>query len=411
MTSTKKISPREAAYLACLNFEKEGRYLADFLNDWFKQSHPSMQDFKLAQEIAYGTCRMRLALEYYAENLSNNKLNLKRKERILLFTSLYQYYFLDKIPLYALTNESIKIAKKYCHGRFIKFLNAVLRILSSSNHKLPQNNSIQNFSIRYSYPEYYVKTICKENDADQAIKILEAGNARPVLMARRREDASIFPEMVALNSPELNEFFSTEKYYIQNGTPALLMKFLAEGIITPKKILDLCAAPGGKLIACHDLFPNSDLYANDVSPSKIKILEENLHKYKITATLSSGRGEDYPTKDLFDLVVLDVPCSNTGVLNKRPEARWRLSKEHVSELMKCQYKLLQHAIKLLSNKGQIWYMTCSILQEENEKLIEKAVKELGLTIKKQMKILPNLEGADGGYGVALALEAVNRKIL
>lgn len=403
MASIKKIAPREAAYLACLNFEKEGRYIADFLNDWFQKYHPTPQDFRLAQEIAYGTCRMRLALEYHAECLSNKKLNLKRKERILLFTALYQHYYLDKIPLYALTNESIKIAKKYCHSHFIKFLNAVLRILSSDNHTLPQDNSIQSLSIRYSYPEYYVKTLCEEQKTDQVIQILEAGNARPVLMARKREETSLFPEMVTFNGSELNEFFSTEKYYIQNSTPALLMKFLGEGIVNPKKILDLCAAPGGKLIACHDLFSGADLYANDVSSSKIKILEENLHKYKIMAALTSGRGEDYPTTDFFDLIILDVPCSNTGVLNKRPEARWRLSKDHVNELIDCQFKLLQHAKKLISNKGQIWYMTCSILQDENEKLIEKATKELGLSIKKQMKILPDLEGADGGYGVALAI--------
>lgn len=414
------ISSREAAYLAILASLRNEKFIENSLNDWLKQSSPTITDYRLAERLACGTMQMSLTLDYLATQLtSNKKLSLKQKERVLVRLALYQFYFLERVPLYAITDESIKIAKKYCHSSFIGFLNATLRSLEKNPPKMPSGNSISDISTEYSYPEFFVKQLFSSHDLSTTKAILTAGNLPPPTMVRFRSDPKSIPEQwlssldflptfpkiaVLKNSQLISELSSSPICYIQNATPAFLMTQLAKhSSINPKSILDLCASPGGKLIAAHDLFPTAKLFGNDVSEEKIQKLLENFRKYKIEVTITVGKGENFYWPSQFDLIILDVPCSNSGVLNKRPEARWRLSQEALSELTQTQLNLIEHAKTLLSPQGEIWYLTCSILKMENEDLIKVACDKFGLTVRSQRLILPNEMGWDGGFGCSLSL--------
>lgn len=372
---------REAAYIALLASMREEQFLADNLSDWVDREHPDPRDAALAYELATGTMRRLLTLEYMAISASQHqKLNLKRKEKALVFLSLYQLYFLDRIPDYAVVDESVAIAKKHCSGNFSQFLNALLRKFITAPPTIPEQ-----FSIRYSYPQKLIDALITDHGKAQALKILEAGNHPPVAMARRRPGFSYV-------QVEPSEVKNSTEYYIQNQTPGLLMRELSLGINSrPKRILDLCAAPGGKLLAAHDLFPEAKLVANDVSEARIGRLKENCKKYGLDVELHVSSGENFSSDKPFDLIILDVPCSNTGVLNKRAEARWQMR-----DLKDIQLLLLSSAQKLLSPDGEIWYMTCSILKEENEAVTRKFESN----IRKELTILPDAL-SDGGYGCAL----------
>ncbi len=208
---------------------------------------------------------------------------------------------------------------------------------------------------------------------------LEAMNQPPVLMARRRPN--LIPEIVQRVEPP--------EWIVQNITQALLLQE-ATADLKPKTILDLCAAPGGKLIALADRFPQAQLFANDL---RLKRLRENLETYQVKAQVCEGRGEEYPTDRLFDLVVVDASCSNSGVLGKRPEARWRLDDEHLSQLTQLQEALITHAAELVAPGGTLLYMTCSILPEENH-------PRLDWPKTYERTILPHAE-YDGGYACAI----------
>ena len=132
------------------------------------------------------------------------------------------------------------------------------------------------------------------------------------------------------------------------------------------------------------------------------LLTENFNKYAIKANVSITRGENYASPHLFDVIILDVPCSNSGVLNKRPEARWRLHEGSLNELEQIQLKLIEHAKSLLTPTGQIWLMTCSILPSENERLVEKAARLYGLSVGYQECVMPNKAGWDGGFAAVLS---------
>lgn len=404
---------REAAYLALLSSLRGDKFIFDSLEEWRENSFPSNVDYHFAQKIAAGSSQMALTLDYLAERMADKKkLSLKMKEKALLRLALYQFYFLDRIPLYAITNESIKLAKKYCHRTFVGYLNATLRKLTEYPVNLPEGNTPKELSIQYSYPIFFIEELIKDRSLEITKDILIAGNMPALTTVRIRnsdiEDIGIkiipsktFRFGVIEDATLIPQISLSSSYYIQNITPATLIANLAEGQSSPKNVLDLCSSPGGKLLAIHDLYPNAGLYANDISPLKMERLLENCEKYCLKAHLSCKLGEEFSSLEKFDLIILDVPCSNSGVFNKRPEARWRLTPEALKDLEIIQRKLLENALKSLSDNGELWYMTCSILKKENEHLMHRICQDLNLKIRFQQTILPSQQGWDGGYACAL----------
>ena len=165
------MTPREIAYLALLGSLRGEQFIVHTLAQWQHREHPTPQDFAFAHEIASGAARMALPLDYIGAQLSTSKkLSLKLKEKSLLRTAIYQYCFMSKVPLYAIVNESIEIAKKHCHHTFASYLNALLRKLTPEMalQLIPQGTSPEDLSIRYSYPLYFVNQLINDYGKDIA---------------------------------------------------------------------------------------------------------------------------------------------------------------------------------------------------------------------------------------------------
>ena len=379
------LSAREAAFLSLVSKGK----ISESLTAWRNRENPAEVDYRLAEKISYGTCQMALALDWIAKELTpKKKLSLKGRQKALLRSALYQICFMDRIPLYAVANESGKIAGKYFGPYFAKFLNALLRRLQEGVPILPQGNSIEDLSVRLSYPPFFIKELLRQNTP---LQVLEEMNRPAKIFYRNRRTDEILP------MENLAKVVISSDNYIQNSTPCELMEFLGEGM-NPKRILDMCAAPGGKLVWLYDHFPNAEFVANDPSIARSKRLKENREKYGISAQITHFKGEEFPCDASFDLIVIDAPCSNSGVLHKRPEARWRLDEKHIKELEKLQLQLLSRAKKILAPGGRIWYLTCSILERENSMVASKS----GLILSKEKLIFPGPSGEDGGYGCCLS---------
>ena len=365
------------------------------------------KDVSLIKEIIFGTIRHYLSLTYiYRNEIKKRPTSLKPSERLIFYMAFYQRYFMSKIPTYAIVNESVNLAKKFARPFLVTFFNAVLRKVMQKEISFPKDN----LSIYYSYPKYFIDLLLNQYDMFTTKNILSVQNQFFSPMIRSRKEREISDELkiydgitsvfqLKKNEP-LTGYFKDSAFYVQNVTPVVLIENLSKTFLA-KKVLDLCASPGGKLILAHDIFPNAKFYANDVSDKKIKRLEENLKKYQIQAILSISQGQTYQSNEKFDLIILDVPCSNSGVLHKRAEARWRITEKKLKELKELQLKLIQNASTLLEEQGQIWYLTCSILKEENEDIIKQAAEDYHLEILKTEKILPNEKGWDGGFGCAL----------
>lgn len=374
------MTPREAAYQAVVSSVREEQFVHSFLDKWNAFDRPDSRDFGFALELATGTVKRLLTLDHYARQLA--ALKLKRKEKILLYTALYQAIYMDKVPMHALVNESVALAKKYSHERFAKFLNAVLRKIPEAELTLPQDD----LSIAFSYPTYFIQELKKQFSETDMMEILNVGNRPPIVMGRSRLTGRI--DKIDDTSKAIN----SKDIYIQNETPVSLVYDCAKRLTEkPDSILDLCAAPGGKSLLLHDLYPDASLTLNDVSEEKIRRIQDNLTHYGVQAKVTQSRGEDYPSNEQYDLVLIDAPCSNSGVLNKRPEARWRLTPENMASLRSLQSKLIQHGKSLVKPGGQLWYMTCSILRQEHDH------PELNQRSAFRRLILPSGEGNDGGF--------------
>lgn len=374
---------REEAYLCLIG--QEG-YLEDRLR-------LSENRAPLTYALARGTVKMRRALDFLALQLTKEGRLPKKKREIELFRlCLFQHFYLEKIPLFALVDEGVKLAKKYTSPHFAKFLNASLRRLETHTLTLPIGNDPESVAIRLSYPIHFVKKMVK---LPYGVASLEAMNQPPRLFARKMGTF----DALEIEGADVNRFTASSEYYIQDKTPIALMQALSLGIEkAPRTILDLASSPGGKLLLASDLFPKASLTANDITEEKLAKLGENLERFGKVAKLTCFPAENYPLNEQFDLVIADLPCSNSGVLGRRAEARWRLDQE--GNLSDIQFSILKRAKDLLSPNGELWYLTCSILPEENERMAERVTKELGLAIK-----MPNLtrypqNGEDGGFAVS-----------
>lgn len=392
---------REAAYLSSLTWKKHPTHHK--LQKWIEDYSPKEKDIALAKEIAFGTIKRWISLRYITKDLLPKHYTFK--DQILFFQAAYQHYFMDKVPLYAIVDASVEIAKKHLGKAKGKMFNAVLRQMPQKLKELEEVKD--DLSLYYSYPAFFINQLPRHN----CVKVLEVMNRfyPPCFRLRKGpilgkvcyqnhltsvhiEDKKLWPELI--KDPNI---------YIQNVTYTYFIDTFSELIKTPATILDLCASPGGKSLALYDLFPNADITANDITPEKMALLKENKRKYQMALNLTMHPAESYPLDKKYDLILLDLPCSGSGVLGKRPEARHRLTASEIKKHSALQKKILKRASSLLNAGGSIWYMTCSILQQENEKIIEWALS-LGLQEIKSLKIFPNEEGWDGGFAALLQQE-------
>ncbi|MBN4066564.1 hypothetical protein JYU14_00580 [Simkania negevensis] len=403
-------SARLAACHALHYFLQNENFIEESLGRWKTLHTPKEVDFRLAFEIASGTVRRKRSLEYGLQGLAKrNSLKLENKKKALLYTALYQLWFLDRIPAYAVVAESVDLAKKLFHTSFASFVNAILRKASSQPITLPATTTPEGLGIHYSYPNWFVEELLRTLPHENVISILAAQNTPPPLMATllQKNDATKDP-LPFTNMPlsDLNTIenpYHSPLLYIQNITQATLTGKLCQKMDAPKTALDICAAPGGKAILLHAAFPQTTIHANDANAKRMIRLQENLTKFHINALLTTIRGEDYPEERKYNLVIVDAPCSNSGVLAKCPEARWRLNKQNIDALQRTQVALLKKAARLLHNGGKIWYLTCSILAQENEAIIEQTCNSENLTITKgPYTQTPNAEGWEGGFACELS---------
>ncbi len=395
---------REKVFYILNRFFQDGVYLEQSLKDI------KGVDKGFIEYFCFGVLKNYKALSEYVMSLNLSKTRFKRIEKLIAAIGAYQILFMDSVPTYAAVNETIFLAKKHTHPSFYKKLNAILRKISSKGYEAFLLKA--DLKTRYSLSEDLEHLLSNAFSKEKLRSLLEVFQKEKVSFFRLRKNFSSeslqpFNDMIkpyneafyeVVDSQVIQKLCKEQSLYFQNPTPYLLVEFLKDK--APEKILDLCAAPGGKLLLAGEEFPRAKLFANDLSEQRLETIKENFSKYQLDAEFSCVDALEYDKKG-FDLVILDVPCSNTGVIRKKPEAKFRFTREALSELTTLQKRLIEKALSLLNPGGAIWYMTCSILPEENEALIEEVCSKLPVCCKKSQTILPAEDGLDGGFAALL----------
>jgi 16S rRNA (cytosine967-C5)-methyltransferase len=410
------VNARELA-LDLLNCWPESQLLADeLLERSLTESSLGGSDRAFVTELFYGCLRRRLSLDFLLAQLAT-----KAPRPIVanvLVLGLYQLFYL-KTPAHAAVNETVALAKRYAGVAEAKFVNAVLRRAQRESDallaKLGDTRQHEPW-IYYSHPEWLWKRWVSRRGREQTSALCDWNNQPPPLYLRintlktqaKPADVSVDPTDHPLcwrvtDTPGLfrTKSFVDGEFYVQD--PSTLV---AVDVLDPQPgdaVLDMCAAPGGKTTYIAQKMQNRGrIIAADSQSSRLALVGENCRRLgvQIVATLACEgtrldrclRGEE------FDRVLVDAPCSNTGVVRRRADLRWRLTEEEIARLAALQMRLIASAAKFTKRGGVLVHSTCSLEPEENEGVVEaflKSHKEFALETTRSL--FPPRDGVDGAF--------------
>ncbi|NLW55754.1 MAG: 16S rRNA (cytosine(967)-C(5))-methyltransferase RsmB [Firmicutes bacterium] len=398
---TKPHSGRALALKALVAIERQGAYANRILNTLFAQSESTAQDRAMATEIVYGTLRHMTLIDHLLSQLLTKKLvALPTEVRNILRQALYELLTTTETD-YAVVNEAVNLVRKSKFAGLSGLVNAVLRgyLRNKADLILPDfaEEPLAHLTICHSHPRWLVERWIRRWGTEETHRLLAVNNLPApftlrtnTLLLSRAEllkqlaglafDASpspLLPEAVRLatgRSLTSTPLWAAGYFYIQDEGSMLIAHLLA-----PKPgetISDLCAAPGGKTTHLAQLMGDTGLiYALDLYPHKTRLIQENASRLGITIieplTIDA---RSWQPENLLDAVLLDAPCTGTGVLRRRPDIRWRRRPKDLKALTKLQEELLEQAASLVKPGGRIVYSTCSLEPEENEERIKSFLR-------------------------------------
>lgn len=419
-------NPREKALQIINDVLYKGAFLEESL-EILKKSNIDERDYNFIKEISTGVIRNRTYLDYVIK--INSRVKIKKIHKIILSIlemAIYQMYFLDKVPDYSIVDESVNLAKIYGNRGSISFTNGILRNISKKD--APQvkiEDSIDNLSTFYSHPKFYTEYFYKNYGEEFTKKLLKYNNEMPPftirvntlktsksdLMSNLKElgfeiEETVYDNALNILNPKGiidTKYFDEGHFYVQDLGSILVASFL-----NPREnssLLDLCAAPGGKTTHLAELMNNTgEIMACDKSQSKIKLIQENAKRLgvkNIETRVNDARLLNKDFIDKFDYVLVDAPCSGTGLYRKKPDIKWNKDLEDIKSLAEIQLEILDKAKDYVKDGGELLYSTCSLSKIENEDVVNKFLENnKNFKIKKLrdrevLKLFPSTDGSDG----------------
>ena len=413
------MTARQLALKVLYEVEKNGAYPGMELKKQLSESDLSAVDRGFATELVYGVIKNRTRLDYIISKYSKQKLK-KISDWIIniLRMGVYQIVLLDKIPLSAAVNESVKLAKRYGHQASSGFVNGVLRNVGRSGEpQYPKGREY--YEIFYSHPKWLCDMLF-EQYGDEAKTIIENNNKVPFTTVRVNVLKTTSKEVTALleekgtaventdfeNILKISGFGDISKLpEYKDGliTPQGLSSYMAAKTAEPKKgefIMDLCSAPGGKTTAMAELSGDgAEIYAFDLFEHKIGLIENNCKRLGIKSVTAKAQDGTVLMEDFVgkaDKILADVPCSGLGIIRKKPDIKWNKETEDFEGIINIQKKILENAHKYLKKGGTLVYSTCTVNKNENECLAEEFAKNNNYKIEMIKTILPS-EYCDGFF--------------
>jgi len=387
------------------------------------------KDRGFVTELVYGSVKWKRQLEWAVKKCARNLPPLPL--RSFLMVGLYQILDMEDVEEYAAVNETVDAVKANFPQGQADFVNAVLRRAIREKAGLLEEIRKESVGIRTSHPELLVSRWTEAFGSEKALALCEWNN-RPAQVVVRinlsRIQIDDFLDRLASTGiqGEAHAFCPDRFVTLPRGVaPARLpgyedgwfsvqdpSTFMAVQMLAPQsheRVLDACAAPGGKTMAMAELMGGGEtLTAMDVHAERLKILKENIDRMDVIGIeilkgdMSEAGGVAELAGRTFDAVLLDVPCTNTGVLRRRADARWRFSEAGMGRVCTTQRSILDSASKYLCSGGRLVYSTCSLEPEEGESLVSGwQAAHPSFELVKDRKLFPPVDGVDGAYAALL----------
>lgn len=399
---------RDAALSILMEINNNQAYSNLLLHRTIEKYNIEAKDRGLLTELTYGTLQHRMALDYYLEPFVRGKLDIWVRE--LLRMSLYQIVYLTKIPPHAVVNEAVNIAKKRGHKRIAPTVNGILRsVLREGTRSIDDiSDPVERLSIETSHPRWLIERWIELYGEDEATAMAHENNNPAVMTMRVNQTKKPMKEVIALLQSEKVKVSAGEvvpnSLLTESGNPANTRVY-TKGLITIQdessmlpayaldvkpgmKVLDMCAAPGGKTTHIAELMnDDGEVIAYDVHKHKIKLIKDNARRLGLSSiTAQSGDSRnlvDVYGENSFDRILVDAPCSGFGVIRRKPEIKYVKKEADLKGLLSIQKELLNEAVKLIKPNGIIVYSTCTVEYNENRGMVEQFLKE-----HKEMQLIP-----------------------
>lgn len=400
MTKFTPTNARELAFYA-LDKVRGSQAYSNLQVDSLLKKHPlNAADRRLMTTIVYGTLQHQLTLQYWLGQVTGNR-QLDPWVETLLLTAMYQFHYLERVPDWAVTDETIKIAKRRGNPGVRKFVTGVLHAALRAGW--PDFTAIQptakRLSIQASVPEWLVTELMKEYGHDQTSAILTAINQPAHVSIRVNTSTTtvdhvqaqlnqqgitthpspISPECLVVDSGDVidSPLFRDGQITIQDESAALAVDSM--DVQAGDNVLDACAAPGGKTVqiaARLSASAGGEVTALDIHQHKIRLIEQNAQRMgvsdRVHAQALDARQVDQQFADQsFDKILVDAPCSGIGLLRRKPEIRYTKSLVDSQRLHKIQLAILDAVAPKVKKGGIITYSTCTILREENDHTVDQ----------------------------------------
>ncbi len=408
--------PREAALKVLREIDQNGAYLNLALEEELKKTKMDPRDAGLCTEIVMGTVKNRGYIDNIITNISSIKLK-KLSVWILniLRMGIYCIRFLDKIPVSATVNECVKLSRRYGHASSAGYVNAVLRRAAEGGDYTQNLTGNRLLAVKYSFPLWLVEKWAKEQPDIE--ELLKAMNEEPETFCRLNctelpedfEHTDISPYTVIYRGSGgavRSEAYKNGLVTVQDASSQLAV--LALKIERGQKLLDICAAPGGK--SAFAAFLGAEVTACDLYEHKIRLIESGASrlKVKIAASVNDAQIFNPEFEEKFDRVLADVPCSGLGILRRKPDIKWSKQAADSGELAAVQKSILNNAAKYLKPGGRLVYSTCTISKAENEGIVKWFLKnhpgfsaadpDIGFPSENgSIQLRPDKHGTDGFF--------------
>jgi 16S rRNA (cytosine967-C5)-methyltransferase len=373
------ISPaRTAAYDILLRVDRTDAYATELLHAQ-QYSGLSQKDHGLATELVMGVLRWRSVLDEKIGKYSSQKLQkLDAEVLTALRLAAYQMQFLSRIPTRAAVHESVELVKRAKKRSATSLVNAILRKLATQ--KVSEKTSAEN----NSHPQWMVERWANEFGSDATSKICAYNQSIPEVVLRMSDEITkeeltaagikLAPGRILKSASRMDcgeitsaPAFNEGRVAIQDEGSQLIAMLVGKG----KRILDCCAAPGGKTRVIAEQNPESPITALELHDHRARLLRKLVPAKNVEVATIDAR--EFTSDTLFDRILVDTPCSGTGTLARNPEIKWRLKPEDLPDLQSRQIEILQAAMRLTAPGGRLVYSTCSLEHEENADVVSQTL--------------------------------------
>lgn len=393
---------RDAALRVCLKVFEQGAFLDIAADVALRRGRLSERGSRFFTHLAFGTVRHKTLADYVLRPLVRQPLErLPGPVLTILRMGIFQALFCRQVTRPALVHTSVELAKRYGHRGTARLVNAVLRRVPRSLEEISwpdRNADLKAFlAVRYSAPDWIIDLWMEELGPETAERLCATSNEQAPAALRantlRIQTEQLRAGLVRAHCLVEKTTEIPEELTVLGGTPATRTRLFKEGcfmmqdpaamigahLLEPQpaeRILDLCAAPGGKTTHIAEWSNGlAHIAALDIHPGRLQLVKDNIQRLRtpnVSLVCADGRVPPFETGG-FDRVLVDAPCSGLGTLRRRPDIKWRLRKTDLEDLAQLQEHLLRSGIRLCKNGGLIVYGVCTFTKRETDQVVQRVL--------------------------------------